>query len=297
MKVGYNGSVLGADEAVISVYDHGFLYGIGLFETFRTYNGGKPYLLERHLQRLREGCSSVGIRYIPDRDELESWLRRLLEANGLEDAYVRLTVSAGIGELGLTTSDYERPNVFLLVKALPPEKGEVDREGKELKLLSTRRNSPEGEIRLKSLHYMNNIIAKRELAASGAAAGAEGLMMTREGWLAEGIVSNLFFARDGQIFTPDIGTGILPGITRKRVIELGEQLGYKIHTGYYTWEQLQQAEEIWLTNSVQEIVSVTKLTDERGNAVPVDGDITVTGSISRRLLQAYREDVKLVTAR
>ncbi len=193
MKVGLNGTILDAQEAVISVYDHGFLYGLGLFETFRTYGGGQPFLLERHLERLKCACIELGIRYKPDGEQLRNWLRGLMDANGLEEAYVRLTVSAGEGELGLPVGDYTRPNVLLLVKPLPAHSPQLDRTGKELRLLRTPRNTPEGETRYKSLHYMNNILAKRELSATDAPTGTEGLMCTREGYLAEGIVSNLFF--------------------------------------------------------------------------------------------------------
>lgn len=242
MKVGLNGSVMEANEAVISVYDHGFLYGMGLFETFRTY-GGRPYLLDRHIKRLQSGCEQLGIRYSEEADNIKERVSELLAANGLEDGYVRLTVSAGEAELGLPSHDYEKPNVLLLVKELPPIHDAVHMRGRELQLLHTRRNTPEGDIRFKSLHYMNNIIAKRELITSGASAGAEGLMLSGEGWLAEGIVSNLFFAKAGIVYTPSIATGILPGITRGRVIELAKEAGYKVEEGLFNWPQLQEADE------------------------------------------------------
>ncbi|SFT28431.1 aminotransferase class IV [Paenibacillus sp. BC26] len=291
MKIGWNGSIKLQEEAVISVYDHGFLYGMGLFETFRTYGGGKPYLPERHLARLSAGCESIGIKYKPDQSELTNWLRKLMAANELEEAYVRLTVTAGEGVLGLPTGDYEEPNVLLLVKALPAPNEALYRNGRELALLRTRRNTPEGEVRLKSLHYMNNIIAKRELAATaGIAPGAEGLMLTREGWLSEGIVSNLFFARAGQVFTPAIETGILPGITRQRVIELAREAGLAVEEGFYTWTELLEAEEVWVTNSIQELVPVSALRDEEGRRTEVGSG--QAGSMALKLLAAYREDTK-----
>lgn len=286
MKIGLNGSVLDASEAVISVYDHGFLYGMGLFETFRTY-GGIPYLLDRHLSRLHSGCEQLGIRYQPDLEQIKGLVNELLAVNGLNDGYVRLTVSAGEAELGLPTGDYEKPNVLMLVKVLPPVNDEVHMRGRELRLLNTRRNTPEGDVRYKSLHYMNNIIAKRELLASQASAGAEGLMLNREGWLAEGIVSNLFFAKDNVIFTPAISTGILPGITRERVLELAGGAGYRTEEGLYSWENLQDADEIWLTNSIQELVPVTKLSDASGKITVVsEGE---AGALTRLLLAEYRQ--------
>jgi len=286
MKVGLNGSVMDASEAVISVYDHGFLYGIGLFETFRTY-GGKPYLLDRHIKRLCSGCVQLGIQYAPNMEELRSSVNELLETNGLKDGYIRLTVSAGEAELGLPTGDYEQPNVLMLVKALPPVNDAVHMRGRELQLLQTRRNTPEGEVRFKSLHYMNNIIAKRELLASSAASGAEGLMLTREGWLAEGIVSNLFFAKDNVVYTPELATGILPGITRERVLELAVGAGYQVKEGLYSFERLLEADEIWLTNSIQELVPVTLLSEVDGvSRVVGNGQ---AGDITKRLLTLYRQ--------
>jgi 4-amino-4-deoxychorismate lyase len=290
MKIGYNGSVTDADKAVISVYDHGFLYGMGLFETFRTY-GGKPYLLERHLVRLTESCRALGIQYEPSGDDCRKLLAELMETNGLTDAYVRLTVSAGEGELGLPSGAYERPNVLMMVKPLPQMNERLYTEGRELRLLRTRRNSPEGEIRLKSLHYMNNIIAKQELNGSGAALGAEGLMLTREGWLAEGIVSNLFFipsSESGKICTPGLDTGILPGITRGRVLELAAETGFGAEEGHYLWDDLLDAREIWVTNSIQELVPVTRLSDEHGQVFTVGNGRA--GEAVSGLLAAYRKE-------
>ncbi|WP_337103181.1 aminodeoxychorismate lyase [Paenibacillus sp. YIM B09110] len=293
MKVSLNGSVKEASEAVISVYDHGFLYGLGLFETFRTY-GGRPYLLNRHLRRLQAGCEQLGIQYRGDEKGISEQVTELLAANGLTDGYVRLTVSAGVGELGLPTGDYEQPSVLLLVKSLPPVNDSIPMHGRELRLLQTRRNTPEGDIRFKSLHYMNNIIAKRELLASSPPSGAEGLMLTKEGWLAEGIVSNLFYVKDGILYTPAIHTGILPGVTRERVLELAREAGRSVHEGYFTWEELVQADEIWMTNSIQELIPITTLSDivSRNETVQVgDG---YAGELTRGLLALYRADASQI---
>jgi Branched-chain amino acid aminotransferase/4-amino-4-deoxychorismate lyase len=289
MKIGLNGKIMESGEAVISVYDHGFLYGMGLFETFRTY-GGRPYLLERHMQRLMEGCEAIGIRYKPDMDALQKMIRTLLDENGLEEGYIRLTVTAGAGELGLPSSDYEQPTEFILVKALPPHSEQLYREGKELRLLRTVRNTPEGAVRLKSLHYMNNIMAKRELLASDASASAEGLMLSHEGLIAEGIVSNVFFVQEGILYTPSTDIGILPGITRQRVIELARGLGYIVREGHYLFEELLAAEEVWLTTSIQELVPVTRITDKAGGMTVVGSGLA--GPVLRELLLAYRKDTE-----
>ncbi|MFD0717157.1 aminotransferase class IV [Paenibacillus sp. GCM10027626] len=290
--IGWNGSVVKAEEAVVSVFDHGFLYGMGLFETFRTY-GGRPYLLERHLKRLGDGCRQLGIIY-PAEDQsnierLKEWIAQLMTANELEEAYIRLTITAGEAGLGLPAADYEAPNEVLLAKPLPSADPMLYQTGKQLALLNTRRNTPEGEVRLKSLHYMNNLLAKRELLQSGAAPGAEGLMLTGEGWLAEGIVSNLFFARSGVIYTPAIQTGILPGITRERVIELARsEQRFAVEEGLYTWDDLLLADEVWLTTSIQELVPVTSLRHQDGTVTEIGAG--GAGAITLCLLEAYRQD-------
>ncbi|CAM4487061.1 aminodeoxychorismate lyase [Paenibacillus tarimensis] len=286
LKVMYNGSVVDANEAVIPVYDHGFLYGMGLFETFRTYNG-KPYLLDMHMERLKNGCRALFIDCRLTAATVREWIAEIMKANQLEDAYIRLTVTAGKAELGLPAADYDSPNVLIITKPLPalPEAAYV--EGRELWLLQTRRNTPETDIRLKSLHYMNNIVAKRELAALGAAPGAEGLMLTREGLLAEGIVSNLFFLRGGVVCTPHIDTGILPGITREKVLELAAALGYRTEEGFYRWDDLLEAEEVWITSSIQEVMPISRLVDQQGDKVIVGEGYA--GEAATRLIAAYRK--------
>ena len=285
MKVGRDGLVVDAKEAVISVFDHGFLYGMGLFETFRTYNG-RPYLLQAHLDRLAAGCHELGIRFEWTADRVNRWLQEVLAANWLSEGYVRLTVTAGDAGLGLPADDYDEPHALLMVKSLPTLPPSLYEHGKELWRLALPRNTPEGGQRLKSLHYMNNILAKRELAASPATAGAEGLMLTREGYLAEGIVSNVFFRRGERLYTPALETGILPGITRERVMALATALGYPVEEGLYSWHDLARADEIWLTNSIQELVPVTSLASADGRMVVSEG----IGPYTSQLLQAYRAE-------
>jgi len=284
--IGMNDSVIDAGDAVVSVLDHGLLYGIGLFETFRTY-GGEPFLLERHLKRMEEGCRQLGISFTADLGKLRSWINRLMEKNGLQEAYIRYTVTAGEDVLGLPAGNYSTPNFILYAKALPQFPEELYARGKALQLLSLRRNTPEGELRFKSLHYMNNILAKRELAGySSAVTGAEGLMLTARNELAEGIVSNLFFVKAGILYTPGTATGILPGITREMVLELAGEAGLPVKEGFYSWEQLKEADEVFLTNSIQELVPVTSLFEQEQENRISDGS---AGPVTTRLLQRYRE--------
>lgn len=306
--VGLNGVPVRSSEAVVSIMDHGFMYGIGLFETFRTYEG-RPCLLERHLERLVDGCLQLGISYHPDIAALRSEMTELLTLNDLRDGYFRLTVSAGEGPLGLTTEDYEQPTVILYVKALPPVKPSLYTEGKQLWLLQTRRNTPETKIRLKSFHFMNNVRARRELSEyeqlpaipdfASSKLPSEGVMLTEDGVLSEGITSNLFFLCDGVLYTPEIGTGILPGITRAIVLELATELGLPVREGRYSWDKLLRADEVFVTNSIQELIPVTRLlrpnveagTSEAAYSAYVQVGSGAIGPITQDLLNRYRKKV------
>ncbi|WP_339318142.1 aminotransferase class IV [Paenibacillus sp. FSL R10-2734] len=284
--IGFNNGVIDAREAVVSALDHGFLYGIGLFETFRTY-GGVPFLLERHLSRLAEGCKELGIPFDSQPEHLQDWIQRVMVKNELKEAYIRYTVTAGEDILGLPAGDYREPNHLLYIKALPEVSEKLYSEGKDLQLLSLRRNTPEGAVRFKSLHYMNNILAKRELRGYASAAnGAEGLMLTAEDVIAEGIVSNIFFIKNKILHTPDISTGILPGITREMVMELACSAGIIVEEGAYRWEQVLSADEVFLTNSVQEIVPVTTLWEQDKRFTVGDG---LCGRMTSDLILSYGE--------
>ncbi|MGQ8875600.1 aminotransferase class IV [Paenibacillus sp. TSA_86.1] len=285
-----NGQLVQLAAAVVPVTDHGFLYGLGLFETFRTYCG-KPYLLERHLDRMASGCEELGIPFTVTAAEVTDWITRLMQANRLEDAYVRYTVSAGEAPLGLPSGDYTDPTHIVLAKALAEPSPTLYERGKMLQRLSTPRNTPESQVRFKSLHYMNSILAKRELNGCGQhdqrILGAEGLQLTRDGYVAEGIVSNVFWVREQVLYTPSLSTGILPGITRGVVIEIAAQQGIPCREVQSSWEDLQQADEIFLTGSVAEIVPVTTLRDLDGTETSVSrGHI---GPVTAALLRMYRE--------
>lgn len=282
-----NGELVNMAAAVVPVTDHGFLYGLGLFETFRTYQG-VPFLLERHLERMASGCRELGIPFTATAAEVTDWISDLLLANELQDAYVRYTVSAGEAPLGLPSGDYAKPNHIVLAKALPEPSPSLYENGKMLQRLLTPRNTPEGEVRFKSLHYMNSILAKRELNGYGQhVQSAEGLQLTRDGHVAEGIVSNVFWVRQGVLYTPALATGILPGITRAVVLELAAQQGMLCQEGLFPWEELLQADEIFLTGSVAELVPVTTLRDQDGTETVISsGHI---GPVTEALLGMYRQ--------
>ncbi|MCM3136486.1 aminotransferase class IV [Paenibacillus polysaccharolyticus] len=285
-----NGELVQLASAVVPVTDHGFLYGLGLFETFRTYQG-VPFLLERHLERMASGCEELGIPFSVTVEEVKDWIAHLMQGNELKDAYVRYTVSAGEAPLGLPSGDYTDPTHIVLAKSLPDLSPTLYERGKMLQRLSTPRNTPESQIRFKSLHYMNSILAKRELNSYGGQdqrlLSAEGLQLTREGYVAEGIVSNIFWVRGQVLYTPSLSTGILPGITRAVVMEIAADQGIACVEVQALWEDLHQADEIFLTGSVAELVPVTTLRDRNGTETAIsNGRI---GPVTAVLLRMYRE--------
>ncbi|MDP7980057.1 aminodeoxychorismate lyase [Bacillus multifaciens] len=249
MLIYVNGSFVEASEAKISPYDHGYLYGLGVFETFRIYNG-HPFLLDDHYERLMTALSSLHIAWEMTKEDVKSILNELMERNHLQNAYVRFNVSAGSGEIGLQTDMYEEPSVIVFIKSLPADCEVIEKEGV---ILKQTRNTPEGEFRLKSHHYLNNILGKREV---GNTTSKEGIFLTKEGYVAEGIVSNIFFVKNDILYTPSLQTGILNGITRAFIIAAAETLELKVREGLFLHEELLAADEVFVTNSIQEIVPI-----------------------------------------
>ncbi|ARW05156.1 Branched-chain-amino-acid transaminase [Bacillus atrophaeus] len=267
MIIYLNGQFIEEKEASLSPFDHGFLYGIGVFETFRLYEG-RPFLIEWHLERLERAAKDVQIKHRITKEELTDMVDNLLRLNHIEDgnARVRLNISAGVSTKGFTAQTYENPTVLCFVNPLNPENLPVQKEGK---VLTIRRNTPEGQFRLKSHHYLNNMYAKQEL---GNDPRYEGIFLTEDGAVAEGIISNIFWSKGKCIYTPSLDTGILDGVTRRFVIEKMEKLGAEVKTGRFRLESLLTADEAWMTNSVLEIVPFSKI--EEAAFPGVSGEMT-----------------------
>jgi 4-amino-4-deoxychorismate lyase len=242
-------------EATISPFDHGFLYGLGAFETFRMYKGF-PFLLNDHLTRLQRALEELEISYRVDAEYVYEMLQQLLRLNHLEeeDVTVRLNISAGNGEVGKLLQPYNHPNVLCFIRKAPP----IQNAEKNTVILQLRRNTPEGTQRLKSHHYLNNILGKRELRESP---DVEGIFLTEQGYVAEGVVSNVFWVKEDIVYTPSIETGILDGITRQFVIKCLNKLRIPIREGFYTKRELLDATEVMITNSSQEVVPVKKVNE------------------------------------
>ncbi|OEG00318.1 hypothetical protein BHF71_05305 [Vulcanibacillus modesticaldus] len=279
MKWILNEQIVEEDQLSISVKDHGFLYGVGLFETFRVYDG-TPFLFQEHIKRLKEGLSLIGIESKIDQNKMSQDLNRLLEINNLNDAYVRVTVTAGTAPLGLPNQKYDKPTILWQIKPLPPFSDEPSM-GKNAIILKTPRNLAETRIRLKSINFLNNVIAKHEIIDLE---NYEGIFLTHDGYVAEGIVSNIFFVKQGKVYTPSLDAGILNGITRQQIISICEQNNISLMEGLFSPETLIEADEIFITNSIQEVVPILKL-NEREYFFDMN---TLTYSI----IKAYKDSIK-----
>lgn len=252
MFIYLNGEIIPKEQAQISPFDHGFLYGLGVFETFRIYNG-HPFLLDDHLERLNNSLRTLLIKKEFNRSETVELLQSLSKANGWEHSYIRFNVSAGNGEIGLQTAAYEKPNVIVFQKPLPPPDGLAEKQGK---WLTTRRNSPELNERLKSHHYLNNIAGKREAGNDGS---IEGIFLNEAGKVAEGVVSNIFWIKENTLYTPAVETGILNGVTRRYVMHIAEKAGMTVNEGFFHPEEVEAADEAFFTNSIQEVTAVSQI--------------------------------------
>jgi 4-amino-4-deoxychorismate lyase len=247
-----NGQVVKEEEAQVSIFDHGFMYGIGVFETFRVYEG-HPFLFHDHLKRLRKSLKSLDIIYEKKDEEILVAVQKLLTANELTNAYVRLNISAGDSMLGLQTEPYQSPTEIIYMKPMPAL---VSGTSKKLTSLKTRRNTPEGDYRLKSHHFMNNYLGKKE---AGASSEVEGLFLSQDSYVAEGVVSNVFWVKEQTVYTPSVNTGILDGITRNFIIALLKKHNLNIQVGKFTYAELIDCDEAFVTNSIQEVVPISAI--------------------------------------
>ncbi len=277
----FNGHLVPRAEAKLSPFDHGFLYGYGLFETMRAYEG-HIFRLDRHLTRLRCSAESLGLRPKLDAFDLENACVETLQANKLKDARVRLTITAGEGDM---TPDLNTcSNLTVLVAAknfvpLPPKRYE---QGFKAALSFLRRDSQSPLSRLKCTCYVSNILARMEAKAAGC---DEAIMLNELGYIAEGSTANIFLVSKDELSTPSLESGILPGITREAVLEIARDLNIKTVERQVELRELSRAEEAFVTNSIIEVMPLTWLNGELiGTGKP--------GKLTRNLMAAYKELVK-----
>jgi branched-chain amino acid aminotransferase len=277
MQVYVNGDFVPAAEARISVFDHGFLYGDGVFEGIRVY-GGTVFRLQQHLERLYHSalCLMLDIPMAPEamQDAIVETVRR----RGLPNQYVRVVVSRGTGDLGLDPRLCPQPSVIIIADTIALYPQRYYTEGLELVTVATRRMSSEAlDPRIKSPNYLNNIMAKIEAQQAGA---IEGVMLNAQGYVAECTADNLFALRRGCLHTPAVAAGALQGVTRDSVLEMARELGLETAESFLTRYDLYTADECLMTGTGAEIVPVVRIDGRRiGTGVP--------GPVTARIREAF----------
>ena len=278
LKIHIDGHLHDEAEAKISVFDHGLLYGDGVFEGIRFYCG-RVFRLDEHIDRLYDSAKAIHLKIPISRHEMSRAVVDTIRANDLRDGYVRLVVTRGTGTLGLSPYRCERPSIIVIASTISLYPEEKYEHGLTVVTCSTRRPTHASlSPSVKSLNYLSNVMAKIEAIAAGA---EEGVMLNEAGHVAECTGDNIFVAKDGKLATPPVSAGILDGITRKAVIELARARGYELREVELTRYEIYTADEVFLTGTAAEVVPVAKY-DER-----VIGDGT-PGPITRELMADFR---------
>jgi len=279
LKVYINGELVPREEAKVSVFDHGFLYGDGVFEGIRAYNG-KLFTAREHIDRLYASAAAIELKIPLSKEEFEAAVIKTLQANKLTDAYIRGVVSRGEGTLGLNPRLCGKPNVIIITDSIKLYPQELYDRGMEVVTVSTIRNHPNAlDPRIKSLNYLNNILAKIEGLNAGV---MEAIMLNSQGHVAECTGDNIFIVSKGTLITPPRGAGILEGITRNAVMCMARDEGIPVLEENMTRYDLFTADECFLTGTAAEVIAVVKI-DGRPVA---DG---TPGPITRKLLACFRK--------
>ncbi|MBI5202262.1 MAG: branched-chain-amino-acid transaminase [Elusimicrobia bacterium] len=280
MKIYIDGRLYDKDDAKVSVFDHGLLYGDGIFEGIRAYNG-RVFCLREHLAWLFNSAKGIHLEMPWSKHEVETAILDTIRANGLKDAYIRVVVTRGVGDLGLDMRKCKRASLIVIADkiALYPES--VYKKGLELITSSLRRLSPDQlSPSIKSLNYLNNILARAEATRAGA---HEAILLNQQGHVAECSGDNIFFLRDGRLYTPPVWSGILEGVTRNVVIQLVRQkMNLEVLEEIFTCFELYRAEEVFVTGTGAEVIGATKI-DGR-----VIGDGTA-GPVTRQIIELFRD--------
>ncbi len=276
-----NGELVSKEEAKVSVFDHGFLYGDGLFETMRAYRK-KIFRLDHHLQRLFLSLEYLKFPIPFNFDSLKEAIFKTLEANRLEDAYIRLNVTRGEGATVPDPSTCKSPNLIIMTREYLPYSPALYQKGYRGKVVRVRPSPHVPTVTMKTINFLDHIIAKMEAKASGF---NEGILVNTEGHVTEGTVSNIFLVKGDLLSTPSKESGLLPGITRQAVLEIAEDQKMRAEEGKINLKQLLEADEAFLTNSLIEIMPL----------VEVDGNPVgkgTPGPVTQKLMRSYEELVK-----
>ena len=274
-----NGEYVTKENAKVSVYDHGFLYGDGIFEGNRIY-GGNIFRLKEHLERLYDSAKSIDLKIPLSFREMQDAVVETVRKNNMRDGYIRLVVSRGPGNLGLDPLRCPVPWVIIIVEELAIYPEEAYRNGLRTVSVSTRRNIPDAlNPKIKSLNYLNNILAKIQANLAGV---GESIMLNAQGYVTEGTGDNIFIVKKGVVYTPPAYVGALEGITRGAIIELCRKLGYPLKEEPFSLHDVYVADEVFFTGTAAEVIAVRE----------VDGRIIgegKAGPITTHLLEEFRK--------
>jgi branched-chain amino acid aminotransferase group I len=287
-----NGALVPRSKATISVFDHAFLYGYGLYESMRTYHG-KPFLLERHIKRLHDAAGALMLGKKLAGIDFQKACGDVLAANSLESARVRITVSNGASDAAPWTSVTDiKPTVVVTARPYMPFPAEKYSSGFHIGIASSVRRCRQSNITtMKTVNHLDSVMARMEAAAKGL---DETLILNDDGFIAEGGGCNVFFVREGRLLTPALNSGILPGVTRSLVMELAAGLGMETSQGPVGIGVTRKCDEAFVTNAVIEIMPVTAISDMQGNSVTIGGG--EPGRITKQLMEAYGKAVEKETA-
>ena len=275
-----NGKIISDADANISSADRGFLYGDGIYETLRSYNG-KPFKLADHLERMRDSARQLKISFDYTNADIGERINELLEKNHTQDAYIRITLSRGSGGGRLQMDDNIEPTTLIQVKPFSPYDSKLYDEGMSLVVSDYKRSTTCPISRYKSTNLLQSILRKEEANKKSA---HEAIILDTDGYVAECVVSNIFMVSAGSVVTPSLDTNILPGITRRMVLDICKNSGIPIDEEHFKIDVLIKADEVFITNSLMEIMPVSRIDDCKiGNPV--------TGRITQQLMNAYKRFV------
>ena len=279
LKIYLNGQIVPQEEAKVSVFDHGLLYGDGVFEGIRAYNG-KIFTLQEHLDRLYASAGAISLTIPISKAEMGDAIKNTMAANNLTDSYIRLVVTRGVGKLGLDPNKCARPQIIIITDTIELYSKALYEKGLDIVTVTTIRNHFSAlDPKIKSLNYLNNILAKIESIRAGA---GEALMLNKDGYVAECAGDNIFIVKDNALITPPASAGILIGITRNLVMKLAADMGIAVKEELMTRCDLYVADECFLTGTAAEIIPV----------VTIDGRVVGSGKpgkVTQALLKKYRD--------
>jgi branched-chain amino acid aminotransferase len=275
-----NNKVLPKKKALISVFDHGFLYGDGIYETLMAYNG-VVFKLDEHIERLFRSAALIGLSIPKTPVTLKKAVYETLLANKQKDAVIRISVSRGEGPTGLDPALCSKPTLVIMSGQFKSYPQGYYKKGVKITIADTRRNYYKAiDPKIKSLNFLNNILAKREAIEQNA---YEALMLNYRGYIAEGTISNVFFVKDGVLFTPDVKVGILDGITRSIILNIAKELKIKRTEGNFRPADLYKSDEVFISNTTMEAMPVRE----------VDNTIIAMspGKVTKMIHKAYKKKV------